>query len=49
MPGVIEEARNLMKGEVRSRKVISTASKGKRKLKRLVSSVNYDGQRRAHC
>jgi hypothetical protein len=45
----IEETRTLKKGEVTSRKVISTASKGKREFKRLVSSVNYDGQRRVRC
>ena len=45
----IEETRTLKKGEVSSRKVISTASKGKREFKRLVSSVNYDGQRRVRC
>jgi hypothetical protein len=38
-----------MKGEVSSRKVISTASKGKHELKRLVFSVNYDRQRRVRC
>ncbi len=45
----IEETRVQMKGTVSSRKLISPVSKGKRELKNLVSSVNYDGKRRVCC
>ena len=38
----IEDTRAQTKGAVSSRKLISPTSKGKRELKNLVSSVNYD-------
>ena len=42
----IEATRDSKKGEMGSRKVIASKSKGVRELKNLASSVNYEGKRR---
>ena len=42
----IEATRDSKRGEIGSRKVIASESKGVRELKNLASSVNYEGKQR---
>jgi hypothetical protein len=45
----IEAARFIKKGEVGSRKMVVSGTKGARELRNLVSSVNYEGRQRVSC